>query len=195
MKKNIIILIIIIVSTLAVVFVGVNRLSENGDVQPTKTLNQNKTMEILTLTSSVFEHNGQIPSKYTCDSDNMLPPLSIGGVDGNAQSLVLIMDDPDAVKPAGKVWDHWVVWNVSPTTKEIKEGVEPEGVHGVGSGGNSDYRGPCPPDREHRYFFKLYALDTTLNLPEGSTKSDVEKAMEGHVMQEAELVGLYERTN
>ena len=150
-------------------------------------------MSKLTLTSSAFEHNGKIPSKYTCDAENINPPLTISGVPEGAQSLVLIMDDPDAVKPAGKVWDHWIVFNIPPTMTEISEGMEPEGVHGVGTGGNSDYRGPCPPDAEHRYFFKLYTLDTTLNLSEGVTKKQVEQAMEGHILDQTELVGLYER--
>lgn len=152
-------------------------------------------MGTLKLTSSAFEHNSKIPSLYTCDSDNVNPPLSISSVPKGTQSLALIMDDPDVPKNlrADGMWDHWVVFNVPPTTTEILEGEEPEGIHGIGTSENSDYNGPCPPDREHRYFFKLYALDVELNLEEGATKKEVEEAMEGHVLQETILVGLYER--
>ena len=103
------------------------------------------------------------------------------------------MDDPDAVVPAGKVWDHWMVWNIPPITREIPEGKEPKGVHGKGTSNNLQYKGPCPPDRVHRYFFKLYALNTGLSLPEGSTKAEVEAAMKGRIIARAELMGRYER--
>jgi len=171
----------------------INRLSDTTEEQQPIINNQDTTMATVTLTSSAFPHNGKISSKYTCDGDDMSPPLAIGDVDANAQSLVLIMDDPDAVKPAGKVWDHWVVWNIPPTTTEIPEGQEPEGVHGIGTSGNKKYHGPCPPDTEHRYFFKLYTLDTPLDLSDGATKKEVEEAMEGHILQQTELIGLYER--
>jgi len=145
------------------------------------------------LTSSAFQHQSKIPSKYTCDGADVNPPLAISDVPPNAKSLVLIMDDPDAMKPAGKVWDHWIVWNIPPFTKEIAEGQEPRGVHGKGTSGNLKYHGPCPPDMVHRYFFTLYALDTGLQLPEGSAKADVEKAMKGHILARTELMGRYER--
>ena len=148
----------------------------------------------LKLTSPEFENNSKIPSKFTCDGQNTNPPLKISGTHPAAKSLVLIVDDPDAVKPAGKVWDHWVLWNIDPTIKEIKENSVPSGsVQGKNGSGKSQYQGPCPPDAEHRYFFKLYALGTTLNLKEGSTKSDVENAMNGHILEKAELIGKYER--
>lgn len=145
------------------------------------------------IKSRAFEEGEKIPSKYTCDGENINPPLEISEVPGNAKSLVLIMDDPDAVKPAGKVWDHWLVWNIPPSTTEILEGREPEGVHGKGTAGNKEYYGPCPPDAEHRYFFKIYALDNMLDIPEGSTKAVLEKAMEGHIIDMAELIGRYQR--
>jgi len=103
------------------------------------------------------------------------------------------MDDPDAIKPAGKVWDHWVIFNMPPDTTEILEGTEPQGIHGIGTSGNLKYHGPCPPDGEHRYFFKLYALDMMLDLAEGVTKSEVENATQGHVIEQTELVGRYNR--
>ena len=152
--------------------------------------NQDKLMDTLKLTSSAFGNNGKIPERYTCDGEGVSPKLEIEGVDENAKSLVLIMDDPDA--PSG-TWDHWVKFNISTSTKEIKEATEPEGVSGVGTSGNRDYLPPCPPDREHRYFFKLFSLDTELELGEGATKKEVEKAMKGHVLQQTELIGLYER--
>ena len=147
------------------------------------------------LTSPAFEHGGKISSKYTCDGENINPPLAISDVPPGAGSLVLIMDDPDVPKHvrADGMWDHWVVFNIPATLRDIGEGKEPEGTHGVGTGGNVNYAGPCPPDREHRYFFKLYALDTELNLPEKATKGQVEKAMEGHVIEKTELMGRYER--
>lgn len=152
--------------------------------------NQDILMDTLKLTSSAFELNGKIPSQYTCDGEGINPPLRISGVDEKAKSLVLIMDDPDA--PSG-TWDHWVKFNISTSTTEIKERSEPDGVSGTGTSGNKEYFGPCPPDREHRYFFKLFSLDTELELEEGATKKEVEKAMKGHILQSAELIGLYER--
>ena len=148
------------------------------------------------LESPVFEHEGIIPAKYTCDGGNINPPLKISEVPEGAKSLVLIMDDPDVPKnlrPDG-MWDHWLVWNIPPATMEIPEGQEPAGVVGKNTGGSFGYRGPCPPDREHRYFFKLYALDTMFDLsPETTTKSDLEAAMQKHILSQAELRGRYNR--
>ena len=142
---------------------------------------------MLTLSSAVFKENGIIPGKYTCDSENVNPPLSISGVPAGAKSLALIMDDPDipqAVKERFgiSVFDHWVVFDIPPETTEISENKKP-----------SNYTGPCPPDREHRYFFRLYALDTMLALPEGAPRAEVEEAMQGHIVESAELVGRYNR--
>jgi Raf kinase inhibitor-like YbhB/YbcL family protein len=147
------------------------------------------------LISSAFENEGKIPGKYTCDGKNISPPLAISDVPTGAKSLVLIMDDPDVPKSIRKdgMWDHWVVFNIPPDTREIPEGQEPEGVPGTGTSGDAHYFGPCPPDREHRYFFKLYALDAMLDLPENSDKTSVEKAMKGHVLAETSLMGKYER--
>ena len=149
------------------------------------------------LTSSVFQHNGLIPSRYTCDANNISPPLRIENAPVLAKSMVLIMDDPDIpdfVKERMhiEVFDHWTSLNIDPKTTEIPEGREP-GVKGRNGAGHNGYTGPCPPDREHRYFFKLYALDTTLKLHEGASKKEVETAMQGHVIAHAELIGRYER--
>lgn len=146
------------------------------------------------LTSPSFEHEGTIPRKYTCEGENVVPPLKIRGVPEDAVSLVLIMDDPDvplALREDG-MWDHWIVYDIPPATTEIREGEEPEGTHGLGTADNLDYFGPCPPDTEHRYYFKLYALDTRLDLPERASKQQVEQAMQGHVLDQTELMGRYE---
>ncbi|MBW2992325.1 YbhB/YbcL family Raf kinase inhibitor-like protein [Candidatus Woesearchaeota archaeon] len=143
----------------------------------------------LKLTSPVFENNGNIPAKYTCQGDDVNPELSIEGIPGGTKSLVLIVDDPDA--PMG-TWDHWVVWNIKPTDK-IKENSVP-GVQGMNDFGKHDYGGPCPPSGTHRYMFKLYALDTELDIDESAHKKDVEKAMEGHILAKTQLIGLYQKS-
>lgn len=148
------------------------------------------TRHTLTITSSAFSDGGDIPAVYTCDGDGINPPLSIEGVGDTAQSLALIMDDPDA--PIG-VFDHWVVFNIPPETTAIEEGVEPDGILGVGTSGELGYLGPCPPGERHRYIFHLYALDTLLDLNEGASKSDLREAMKEHVLQEGSLMGHYER--
>jgi len=147
------------------------------------------------ISSPDFAHEGKIPSDCTCDGVGVSPALIIDDVPENAQTLVLIMDDPDVPKNlrADGMWDHWIVFNIPPNTTHIPRGTEPKGVHGKGTSGNRDYHGPCPPDREHRYFFKLYALDNELILAEGASKAEVEQAMQGHIIAEAVLIGRYER--
>lgn len=147
------------------------------------------------LTSSAFGHEGKIPSRFTCDGDNINPPLGISETPKEARSLVLIMEDPDVPRNLRKdgMWNHWVVFNMPPDLREIEEDSEPEGTGGIGTNGEQGYFGPCPPDREHRYFLKLFALDTKLDLPGKSTKEDVEKAMKGHILEQTELMGRYER--
>ena len=147
------------------------------------------------LISAAFAHNSTIPSEHTCDGDDMSPPLTISGVPAEAKSLVLIMDDPDVPKEirADGTWDHWIIFNIPPDTHEIAEGVEPEGQHGTGTSNNTNYHGPCPPGGEHRYFFKLYALDAELSLADGASKADVEQAMTGHILEQTELIGHYAR--
>lgn len=147
------------------------------------------------LTSSAFEHEGSIPKKYTCDGLNINPPLHIDHVPADTKSLVLIMDDPDVPRHlrSDGMYDHWIVFNIPPETKNIEEGRDPLGTHGANTAGTTKYVGPCPPDREHRYFFKLYALDTRLSLPAKSSKKEVEQAMEGHIISHTELMGVYAR--
>jgi hypothetical protein len=142
------------------------------------------------ITSPAFKDRGMIPSKYTCDGDNTSPPLNIE-IDKGAETLVLIVDDPDA--PMG-VWDHWIVWNISPDVKNIEEDSVPQNsIQGTNSSGKSSYGGPCPPSGTHRYRFKLYALDKKLDLSSSARKSDVEREMKGHILAQAEMVGLYSR--
>lgn len=152
------------------------------------------------LSSSAFENNSSIPPQFTCDGENVNPELSIQGVPQEAESLVLLMDDPDipdSVKESRGIekFDHWVLFNIPPDEVDINENSIPEGAkEGANSSGNSGYTGPCPPDREHRYFFKLYALDTKLDMRVGSSMAEVEKEMDGHVLEKTELIGLYNRT-
>lgn len=147
------------------------------------------------LTSSAFENQGKIPAKYTCDGANINPPLTIANVPESAKSLVLIMEDPDVPKKLRKdgMWDHWIIFNIPPNLREIQEGREPPGIHGLGTSENLDYFGPCPPDREHRYFFKLYALNAELKLLQKVTKKEVEIAMKEYIIAQAELMGRYAR--
>jgi Raf kinase inhibitor-like YbhB/YbcL family protein len=147
--------------------------------------------DTLTVSSPVFKHNGTIPAKYTCDGLNVNPPVLIEHVPAGTKSLALIVDDPDA--PAG-IWAHWVLWNMHPAIKEIKEDSVPKGAQqGLNDFRQQTYNGPCPPSGTHRYFFRLYALDTTLTLQTNATKADLEQAMEGHIIGKAHIVGLYRR--
>jgi Raf kinase inhibitor-like YbhB/YbcL family protein len=142
------------------------------------------------ISSGAFPDNGVIPAKYTCDGQDLIPPLTFSGVPAEARSLVLVVDDPDA--PVG-IWDHWVLWSIPPETREVEEGKSPSGITGRNSWGKNSWGGPCPPDREHRYFFKLYALDAALTLPPSAGKGDLEMAMKGHILAEAQLIGRYDR--
>ncbi len=148
-------------------------------------------MEKLTISSPAFGHNGNIPSKYTCDGKDLNPPLAIRNVPPGAKSLVLIVDDPDA--PAG-TWVHWLLWNIAPDAAEIREDSVPKGaIQGINDFRKHAYGGPCPPSGTHRYFFKLYALDGLLNIGPNSQKAELEKAMQGHILSQTEIIGLYKR--
>lgn len=132
-----------------------------------------------------------IPAKYTCDGDNVSPPLVFEDIPPDAKSLALIVDDPDA---PGGIFVHWTIWNIQPQTKEIAQGSIPQDAEeGMTDFGRTGYGGPCPPSGTHRYFFKLYALDAELNLPATSRKVGLEQAMEEHLLDQAGLVGLYSR--
>jgi hypothetical protein len=143
------------------------------------------------ITSPAFKNNENIPSKYTCDGENINPQLEIYSVPENTKSLALIVDDPDA--PRGN-WTHWVVWNIDPATKEIAEHSVPAGaIEGKTSYGRPGYKGPCPPDKTHRYYFKIYALDTNIDLPPSADTTNLENAMDGHILASEKLLGIYSR--
>ena len=146
---------------------------------------------MLTISSSAFTHNSSIPKRYTCDGEDINPPLTISGIPPYTKSMVLIMDDPDA--PAG-TWIHWLLWNISPEVSHIEEDAVPQGAEsGTNDFERPEYGGPCPHSGTHHYFFKLYALDTELTLLHDALKSDIEAAMEGHILGKAELTGTYSR--
>ena len=142
------------------------------------------------ITSPAFCHKSNIPATYTCDGEDKIPPLIFTDVPKEAKSLVLIVEDPDA---PGGTWDHWILFNMPQSTKGIEAGTEPKVPHGTNSWKRTAWGGPCPPSGTHRYFFKLYALDILLPLQEGASKHQIQKAMQGHILAEAELIGLYAR--
>jgi Raf kinase inhibitor-like YbhB/YbcL family protein len=148
-------------------------------------------MTALKIASPAFQNNGFIPSKYTCDGQDISPPLVIEDCPPKTKSLAVICDDPDSM--AG-IWVHWILWNISPQVKEIKENTVPPGaVEGMNDFKKHTYGGPCPHSGTHRYFFKVYALDKMLDIRPDAQKSDLEKAMKGHILGEGRLVGLYKR--
>jgi Raf kinase inhibitor-like YbhB/YbcL family protein len=149
-------------------------------------------MSALFLESDAFENGNKIPRKYGYKNNNVSPPLKIKGVSEDTKSLVLIMDDPDAMGAVGKIWVHWIIWNIDPNTTEIRENSIPPGsIEGQNDFGEIGYGGPAPPDKEHTYVFKLYAINTKLNLKEGSTKDQIEKSIQNHIVMESRLEGKY----
>lgn len=147
------------------------------------------TMEI---TSPAFKHEENIPKKYTCDGEDISPPLKFHDIPNETRSLVLIADDPDAPNPP---FVHWTVWNIDSNTKNVEEDVvfNESVVEGMTDFGNTGYGGPCPPSGIHRYFFRLYALDEMIDLDASSKKQELEKEIEGKILDSAELVGKYKR--
>ena len=144
------------------------------------------------INSNAFENGSEIPRKYGYKNGNTSPPLEFNDVPPNSKSLALIMDDPDAMGAVGKVWVHWVLWNIDPKVNQIKENEIPSGsIQGKTDFGEIGYGGPAPPDKEHTYIFKLYALDENLPSPSGATKLELEKAMKNHIIAEARLEGKY----
>ncbi|UCF95675.1 MAG: YbhB/YbcL family Raf kinase inhibitor-like protein [Desulfobacterales bacterium] len=150
----------------------------------------------LQITSSALTEGRMIPKRYTCDGEDVSPDLACTGVPGGTQSLALICDDPDA--PVG-TWVHWVLFNIPADVTELPGAVPPEKTlkngarHGINDFRRLGYGGPCPPGGTHRYFFKLYALDTSINLESGTTKAQLLEAMEGHILAEGQLMGKYKR--
>lgn len=150
------------------------------------------------LESSAFTANGEIPTEHTCEGDDVSPPLSWSDVPSGTKSFALVVDDPDAPDPAApkRVWVHWVVYDIPPSTTSLPKGAStslPDGAKtGTNDWGNKAWGGPCPPIGRHRYFHKIYALDTVLGL-DGADKKTLERAMEGHILAQAELVGTYQK--
>ncbi len=148
------------------------------------------------LKSPVFAHGAPIPSEYACDGKDVSPPLSFTGTAQGARSLALIADDPDA--PSG-TWIHWVAWNIPPGTRSLpanlpkKDALQDGTRQGINDFQRAGYGGPCPPSGTHRYFFRLYALDAMLDLPATTTRKDLDRAMRGHILAQAELLGTYSR--
>jgi Raf kinase inhibitor-like YbhB/YbcL family protein len=146
-----------------------------------------ETTELI-ITSPAFEHEGNIPSEYTCDGEEINPPLHIGQLPENTITLALIVEDPDASKG---VFDHWIVWNIDPVNI-ISENSRP-GISGKNSAGKTGYHGPCPPDGVHRYFFYVFALDTAMDLATVADKAALQQAMQGHIIGQGHIMGRYER--
>lgn len=181
MKKSLIFAILIIAIILIILFIYINK---------DKTENKSTSTE-MKIISPAFKSNEKIPAKYTCQGDDINPKLEISDVPKNTKSLVLIMDDPDA---SAGTWDHWILFNIPPETKQISENSVPKNaIQGKNSWKENKYGGPCPPSGTHRYFFKLYALDTTLNLNENANKADLETEMKAHILAKTELIGLYSK--
>ena len=154
----------------------------------------------LALASTAFDNSGEIPARYTCDGDDISPPLSWCGVPPASRSLVLIIDDPDAPDPAAPkmTWVHWVLYNIPPQTESLAEHITaaslPSGAaEGINDWHRAGYGGPCPPVGRHRYFHKLYALDTVLDGLKNPAKADIETAMQGHIIAQTELIGSYQK--
>jgi len=144
----------------------------------------------LELTSFAFSDGGEIPRECGYKNGNKVPSLTVSGVPEGVESLALIMDDPDAMEAVGKVWVHWVVWNLTWFADGKPDWSRPT-KEGMTDFGEVGYGGPAPPDKRHTYVFKLYALDSKLDLPDKSTKDDVEKAMQGHIIEQTQLTGTY----
>lgn len=180
MKSTVTIISIAILVTIgAVIFFHLEKSPQRSTIKPT-----------MKVTSPAFEHNQLIPSKYTCNGENINPPLVFYDVPDKTKSLVLIVDDPDA--PLG-TWVHWVVFNIPKETRSIHENSTSQGIQAITSFGKPGYGGPCPPSGIHRYFFKLFALDTVLSLTGKADKKTVEEVMQSHILSHAELIGLYSK--
>ena len=199
-------LVLALVLALAFAIAGCGGTDEATQDEPTEATEQpteepadddGQEVAALTVTSSAFGDGDAIPSTYTCDGDDISPPLAWDGVPSDAVGLVLILDDPDA---PGGTWVHWVVYDIPATTTDLPEaassGSLPAGAgEGLNGWGEAGYGGPCPPEGSHRYYFRLYALDVELDGLQEPARADVEAAMQGHVVAEGELMGTYERTD
>lgn len=186
---------IILSLTVALIMIMAACTDNDPDTTPDET-DEEQTPMTFDITSAAFDATQTIPDRYTCTSDDVSPPLTFTGHPDNTASIALIVDDPDA---PGSTWVHWVVMDLPGDTAMIPEAVTSNGdlpgnaLQGQNSWGRSDYGGPCPPSGEHRYYFKAYALDTQLDLDASATKADVETAMDGHILAQAQLMGIYQQ--
>jgi hypothetical protein len=180
-----------VVTILAIMISGCDRQKGPGEVSEERS----REMAII-VSSSAFQEGGVIPAKYTCDGNDVSPPLKWAPVPEGTKSIALISDDPDA--PMG-TWVHWVMWNIPAGVSELAEYVPPKpelpdgSRQGISNFRRCGYGGPCPPSGVHRYYFKIYALDTMLDLPSSARKADLLKAMKGHILAEGQLMGKYSR--
>ncbi len=190
---------VLIAALAGVVYLGVKMFSSQvknmGAVRQAELYEQRGLLsgksQKMRITSTAFQNGENIPEEYTCDGADINPRLEISNVPPQAESLVLILDDPDAV---GEVWDHWLIWDVSPKTATIGvRSVPREAKVGMNDFGEFGYSGPCPPSGEHRYMFRLYALDTLLNLGSSSNREQLDQAMEDHIIAKTGLMGRYSR--
>ena len=183
---------LLIIAGALFLFFGRNENAPTNEIEvaPVETGNDQKEQNnMMRITSPLFQHNGNMPIEATCDGKEINPPLAIAGVPKEAKTLALILRDPDA--PSGTFY-HWVLWNIDPKTTVIDKNSVPRGaVQGLASTNNNFYIGPCPPSGTHRYFFDLYALDVKLDLPKATTGPQLRAAMEGHILETAELMAKY----
>lgn len=183
-------LVVILGIILAVVLRTNNTKSSIINSEP-KNSSLNAQKKPMKITSSAFEDNGQIPSEYTCDGQNLWPEITINDVSVQAQSLALVMDDPDA--PNG-TFTHWILYNIPPTTLKIESGIIPFGSEeATNSFGKKEYGGPCPPSGTHRYFFTLYALDRKISIPQTATVDEVKNLISANAIDKTTLTGLYSK--
>jgi Raf kinase inhibitor-like YbhB/YbcL family protein len=181
---------------LALTVLAIATMGCKGRIESAGTSGERSPKMTISVSSSAFQEGGMIPSKYTCDGQDISPPLNWDRTPEATKSIALVSDDPDA--PMG-TWVHWVMWNIPPDVHELAEHIPsnpelPDGSRqGVTDFGRSGYGGPCPPGGTHRYYFKVYALDTMLELPDRTKKADLLKAMKEHILAEGQLMGKYKR--
>jgi Raf kinase inhibitor-like YbhB/YbcL family protein len=191
MKKLLVIFIILVILAVGGFFIYKYSGQTKTTFSEPEANNQTNTTTAMTISSPAFLDGQSIPKQYTCDGDGINPPLEFSGVPAEAKSLALLLEDPDA---PGGTWIHWLMWNISPSTNQIAENSVPqEATQGQGSSGQNVYGAPCPPSGIHHYIFTVYALSSELSLPSYSTSTNLQSAMQDHIISQAQLTGLYGR--
>lgn len=191
MKKVVLFAIVFLEAIGVLIFWFYGSQNKNQKVENVEEPNISNQKSTMNLSSPAFSDNGSLPAKYSCDGEKVNPPLVISDVPEKAVSLVLIVDDPDAPR---RTYTHWTVWNIKPGTKEIKENSVPDGaIQGKTSANRSGYAAACPPLGIHSYTFKMYALDTMLDLPSSADVEDLTAAMDNHILDRAQIIGKYGR--